>query len=291
MGERGTARSAAILGTGIMGAAMARNVAGAGIETAAWNRHPERALPLEAAGVELFEAAHDAVRGRDVVLTMLPDVEVVASVMSSEVLAAMPAGAVWVQSSTVGVEGARELIALAADAGVSLLDAPVSGTRAPAEAGQLVILASGEADAASFCRPVLDAIGARTVWLGEAGNGSRMKLVTNDWVLGLTALMAEAMQLCEGLGLARESFLEALEGAPVDSPYAQAKGGMMISGEFEPHFPLEHGAKDTRLIMQAAAHAGLDLPLAASTAAHFATALAAGAGSEDVAAVYRAMAR
>jgi 3-hydroxyisobutyrate dehydrogenase len=212
-------------------------------------------------------------------------------VLSSEVLAAMPAGAVWVPSSTVGVEGARELIALAADAGVGLLDAPVSGTRAPAESGQLVILASGEADAASFCRPVLDAIGARTVWLGEAGNGSRMKLVTNDWVLGLTALMAEAMQLCEGLGLARESFLEALEGAPVDSPYAQAKGRMMISGEFEPNFPLEHGAKDTRLIMQAAAHAGLDLPLAASTAAHFATALAAGAGSEDVAAVYRAMAR
>jgi 3-hydroxyisobutyrate dehydrogenase len=286
MNSEPRARSAAVLGTGIMGAAMARNIVAAGIETAAWNRSHERALPLQKDGVEIFESAADAARGRDAVLTMLPDTEVVSSVMSAGVFGAMRDDAVWIQSSTVGVEGAEQLSALASANGVTMLDAPVSGTKGPAEAGQLVILASGDEAAAEFCAPVLDAIGAKTVWLGEAGNGSRMKLVTNDWVLGQTALVAEAIRLCEGLGLAPEKFLASIDGAPVGSPYAQTKGQMMLAGEFEPNFPLQHGAKDTRLIMDAAGQAGLDLPIAAATASHFAAALAAGAGSEDVAAVY-----
>lgn len=287
MSEPQQAGSAAVLGTGIMGAAMARNIARAGLRTAAWNRDRERALPLQSDGIEVFESAAEAVRDRDVILTMLPDAAVVAEVMSDEVLSAAQEGAAWLQCSTVGIEGTEELMALAERAGLRLIDAPVSGTKAPAEAGSLVILASGDRRAADFARPVLEAVGAKTVWLGEAGRGSRMKLVTNDWVLGVTALVAEAMRLCEGLGLERQSFLSAIQGAPVDSAYAQAKGQMMIAGSFEPNFPLEHGAKDTRLIMQAAAETGLELPVAAATAAHFAASLAAGSGKEDVSAIYR----
>jgi 3-hydroxyisobutyrate dehydrogenase len=286
MSTEPVARSAAVLGTGIMGAAMARNLAASGIKTAAWNRSAERALPLERDGVEVFESASEAVRGRDAVLTMLPDADVVRAVMSREVLAAMAERAVWIQSSTVGIAGINELMALAAEGGVRLLDAPVSGTKGPAEAGRLVILASGEEAAAAFCRPLLDAIGAKTVWLGEAGNGSRMKLVANAWVLGQTALMAEVLRLCEGLGLAPGSFLDSVDGAPVGSPYATTKGEMMIAGEFEASFPLQHGTKDARLIVQAAADAGLDLPIAAATAAHFDASLDAGEGARDVAAVY-----
>jgi len=285
------ARSAAVLGTGIMGGAMARNIARAGIATAAWNRRRERAEPLAGDGVQVFDTPAEAAAGRDVVVTMLPDADVVRAVMTSEVLGALADGGAWLQCSTVGVEGAAELISLAAGAGVGFLDAPVSGTKAPAEAGKLVILASGDEAAAELCRPVLEAVGSKTVWLGEAGNGSRMKLVTNDWVLGVTALMAEGMRLCEGLGLSRESFLQAIEGAPVDSPYAQAKGRMMIDGDFDPRFPLQHGAKDTRLILRAAREAGLELPVAEATAAHFADSLAAGRGEEDVAAIYRDTAR
>jgi 3-hydroxyisobutyrate dehydrogenase len=285
-----SARSAAVLGTGIMGAPMARNIAAAGLRTAAWNRHREGAAPLAQDGVEVFEDAADAVRGRDVVITMLPNADVVQAVMSEEVFEVMNegghGGAAWIQCSTVGVDGTEVLVALAARNGVRLLDAPVSGTKGPAEAGELVILASGDEAAAQFCAPVFQAIGSKTVWLGEAGNGSRMKLVTNDWVLGVTALMAEALRFCEALGVPPEKLLESIEGAPVGSPYALVKGRLMLASEFEPNFPLEHGAKDTRLIMSAAREAALELPIAAATAAHFAAALDAGAGREDVAAVY-----
>jgi 3-hydroxyisobutyrate dehydrogenase len=282
------ARSAAVLGAGIMGAAMARNMARAGISVGAWNRHRGRAEALAKDGVEVFDDAADAVRGRDAVLTMLPDVSAVRVVMSSDVFAALPDEAVWVQSSTVGIAGAEELIELARRMGVRLLDAPVSGTKSPAEAGQLVILASGDDESAlEFCQPLLDAVGVKTMWLGAAGSGSRMKLVTNDWVLGQTALLAEAIRLCEGLGLTPESFLASIDGAPVGSTYAQVKGRMMLGGDFEPSFPLAHGAKDTRFILRAAEDAGLELPVAAATAEHFAASLDRGAGAQDVAAIYR----
>ena len=285
MGEA-KARSAAVLGTGIMGAAMARNIAAAGIETAAWNRHRERAAPLERDGIEVFESPEEAVRGRDAVLTMLPDADAVGATMSDELLVAIGDDATWIQSATVGIEGIEQLMARADRHGVRFIDAPVSGTKAPAEAGQLVILASGDRGAAEFCSPVLDAIGAKTVWLGEAGNGTKMKLVTNDWVLGVTALVAEAIRLCEALGLPPEGFVESIDGAPVGSPYALTKARLMLARDFAPNFPLEHGAKDTRLILRAAEEANLRLPIAAATAEHFAASLEAGAGREDVAAVY-----
>jgi 3-hydroxyisobutyrate dehydrogenase len=285
MGEA-KARSAAVLGTGIMGAAMARNIAAAGLETAAWNRHRERAAPLEHDGIEVFEQPAEAVRGRDAVITMLPDADAVGATMSDEVLGAMGAEAAWIQSATVGIDGIEQLMSLADRHGVRFIDAPVSGTKGPAEAGQLVILASGEREAVEFCAPVLDAIGAKTVWLGEAGNGTKMKLVTNDWVLGVTALVAEAIRLCEALELPPEGFVESIDGAPVGSPYALTKARLMLAHDFTPNFPLEHGAKDARLILRAAEEANLRLPIATATAAHFAASLEAGAGREDVAAVY-----
>jgi 3-hydroxyisobutyrate dehydrogenase len=148
------------------------------------------------------------------------------------------------------------------------------------------MLASGDKAAADFAAPVLDAVGAKTVWLGEAGNGSRMKLVTNDWVLGQTALVAEAMRLCAALELEPSAFLDAIDGAPVGSAYAQIKGHMMLSGEFPPNFPLEHGTKDSRLIVAAAREAGLDLPIAESYNEYFIAALEAGRGKEDMAVIY-----
>jgi 3-hydroxyisobutyrate dehydrogenase len=286
MSADNSAQSAAVLGTGIMGSAMARNLARAGISTAAWNHRIEHAMPLRDSGIEVFSEPWDAVRERDAVLTVLSEIDVVRSVMSATVFDAMQHDAVWIQSSTVGIEGTRETIDIAKRAGVRLLDAPVSGTKAPAEAGELVVLASGDERAAAYCKPVFDAIGAKTVWLGDAGRGTRMKLVTNDWVLGQTALLAEAIRLCEAMELEPAEFLASIDGAPVGSTYAQVKGKMMIAGDYQPSFPLQHGAKDTRLIVQAAADAGLQLPIASATASHFAQALAEGAGADDVAAVF-----
>jgi 3-hydroxyisobutyrate dehydrogenase len=285
MSEQRQATSVAILGAGIIGAAMARNTVKAGVSTAIWNRSPEKARPLAEDGAEVFEDAVEAVRGRDVVLSVLSDAAVTHEVMAP-LLAEMAEGAVWLQCATIGVDGTEKLEWLAGEAGVPFVDVPVSGTKAPAEAGQLVMLASGDKDAADFAAPVLDAVGAKTVWLGEAGNGSRMKLVTNDWVLGQTALVAEALRLCAALELEPSAFLDAIDGAPVGSAYAQIKGHMMLGGEYPPNFPLEHGTKDSRLIVAAAREAGLDLPIAESYNEYFIAALEAGRGKEDMSVIY-----
>ena len=281
----GQAKSVAILGAGIIGAAMARNSKRAGLDVAVWNRTHATALPLTEDGVTVFENAQDAVRDRDVIVSVLSDAQVTLAVIEP-LLADLAAGAVWIQSATIGIDGTERAAALAAAAGVSFVDAPVSGTKTPAERGELVMLASGDQAAAEFAAPFLDAVGAKTVWLGEAGNGSKMKLVTNDWVLTQTTMLAETMKLCAALGLDRKAFLDAIESAPVGSAYAQAKGAMCLAGEYPPNFPLVHGAKDARLIVDAARESGLALPLAEGTLAAFDAALAAGRGREDVAAIY-----
>lgn len=279
------AESVAILGTGIIGSAMARNAAKAGLAVAAWNRTYANAAPLERDGVEVFEKSAEAVRDRDLVVSVLTNAEVTLSVVGP-LLDQLRDRAVWIQSATIGVEGIEQAAALADQAGVRFVDAPLSGTKIPAERGELVMLASGDQEAAEFAAPFLGAVGSKTVWLGAAGNGSKMKLATNDWVLTQTTMLAEAMRLCEALGLERQAFLDAIDGAPVGSAYAQAKGQMYIEGEYPANFPLEHGAKDARLIAATARASGLDLPLAEGTERAFETALAAGRGREDVAAIY-----
>lgn len=279
------AQSVAILGTGIIGAAMARNCAAAGLDVAVWNRTHEKAAPLADEGIAVFEQAADAVRGRDVVVSVLSNDAVTLAVVEP-LLAVLDPGAVWIQSATIGLDGIARCIELAEAASVRLVDAPVSGTKTPAERGELVMLASGDRAAAEFAAPFLDAVGSKTVWLGEAGNGSKMKLVTNDWVLTQTTMLAEAMKLCAALGLEQQAFLDAIDGAPVGTPYAQAKGAMFLTGEYPPNFPLEHGAKDARLISETARAVGLDLPLAEGTREAFEDALEAGRGHEDVAAIF-----
>ncbi|MFT4050015.1 MAG: NAD(P)-dependent oxidoreductase [Solirubrobacterales bacterium] len=279
------AKSVAILGTGIIGAAMARNSRKAGLDVAVWNRTRAHAEPLAADGIAVFDDPAAAVRGRDVVVSVLSDDAVTLSVVEP-LLPEFADGAVWIQCATIGIEGIERAAELAREASVHFVDAPVSGTKTPAEAGQLVMLASGDKPGADFAAPFLDAVGVKTVWLGEAGNGSRMKLVTNDWVLTQTVMLAEAMKLCDALGLDQRAFLDAIDGAPVGSSYAQAKGAMYLAGEYPPNFPLEWGAKDAVLIADAARDAGLDLPLAAGTEQAFARALDAGRGREDVAAIF-----
>lgn len=264
---------------------MARNAVRAGLDVSVWNRTAETAAPLAADGVTVFDHPADAVRGRDVVVSVLSNADVTLEVVRP-LLAELLPHAVWIQSATIGVDGIERAIEAAAEAGVRFIDAPVSGTKTPAELGQLVMLASGDRAAAEFAAPLLDAVGAKTVWLGEAGNGSKMKLVTNDWVLTQTTMLAEAVRLCDALGLDRQAFLEAIDGAPVGSPYAQAKGAMLLSGEYPANFPLEHGAKDARLIAETARELGLDLPLAEGTERAFEAALADGRGREDVAAIF-----
>jgi 3-hydroxyisobutyrate dehydrogenase len=272
----------AVLGTGIMGAPMARNLLAAGFPVRVWNRTAEKTAPLGASGAIIGASAEAAADGAQIVLTMLTDADAVLETAA----AALDGADVWIQASTVGIEGAERCAALAAERGAAYVDAPVLGTRQPAEEGKLTILASGPDDVRDRVAPVFDAVGARTWWLGEAGAGQRLKLVANTWVLALVEGLAETLQLAEGLGVPPQSFLDVIAGGPLDAGYAQAKGKGMIAREFPPAFPLRHALKDLRLVEAAAERHALDVPLVAAIAERFAEAVDAGNGDLDMSATF-----
>lgn len=279
----------AVLGTGIMGSGMARNLLAAGIEVRAWNRSREKAEPLADDGATVVDSPAEAADGADFLLTMLADADVTEEVAGEEgVLSGLNDGGIWLQTATVGVAGNERLAEIAEDRGVPYVDAPVLGTRQPAEQGQLIVLASGPEDVQKKCEPVFDAVGAKTLWLGEAGAGSRLKLVVNNWIAGLLAVLAETVSLARATGVNPESFLETIEGGPIDSPYAQMKGKMMIEEDFPTSFSAKLARKDVGLILEAAEAEGLHMAFAESVAARFEQAIEAGHGDEDMAAIFEA---
>ncbi len=275
----------ALLGTGTMGAGMARNIAAAGLPLRVWNRNPERAEPLREVAT-VAESVPEAVRGADVVVTMLYDADSVLEVME-DARGAVGAEAVWLQQSTVGVAGERRTAELAGALGVAYVDAPVLGTRKPAEDGALVVLASGPEDLRPRVAPVLDAVGGRTMWVGAAGRGTRLKLAVNAWVVTVLEGVAESLALTRDLGLDPQLFLDAVAGGALDAPYVQLKGGAMLAGAVdEVSFALSGALKDTDLILEAAEEAGLELGLVPGARAHLARAVDAGHGGRDMAATY-----
>jgi 3-hydroxyisobutyrate dehydrogenase len=244
-----------------MGAGMARQLLRRGHDVRVWNRSPERARPLAADGATVAESPAEAVRGADLVLTVLFDADSVVEVLE-QVADALDSEAVVVQVSTVGLDLDR-VVEAADRLGVRLLDAPVLGTRKPAEDGTLTVLASGDPALRELAEPALEAIGARTVWAGdELGAASRLKLVCNAFTGAQTAATAQSVALAEGLGLDPRLFLEAIAGGASDTPLARAKGTMMIEGDYAPAFDIEGLRKDLTLILAAAERAGIATELA-----------------------------
>jgi 3-hydroxyisobutyrate dehydrogenase len=278
----------AVLGTGIMGLPMAERLLDAGLTVRAWNRTADKARPLEERGATVTTTPSKAVAGADILLTMLADGPTVADVVG-QLERADRRPPLWIQASTVGVEWAGRLAGLADRLGTAYVDAPVLGTRQPAEQGELVVLAAGPEQVRDACAPVFDAIGGKTVWVGtEPGAGSRLKLVVNSWVLALTAGTAEALALAGGLDLDPKLFLDTIAGSGTDSPYAHLKGGAMLAGRYEPSFPLSLAHKDARLVADAAHHAGVSLPLADAIRHQLHRAEKAGHGPEDMGAIFEA---
>jgi 3-hydroxyisobutyrate dehydrogenase len=283
------AKAVTVLGTGIMGAGMARSLLRAGLDVTVWNRSRDKARPLADDGATVAGDVTDAVRGADVVVTMLFDTDAVTDVMT-EALPAFGPDTVWVQSSTVGLEGVARLAELAGRHGVPFVDAPVLGTRQPAEEGKLIVLAGGPASVREAVAPVLDAIGARTVWVGEQpGDGHRLKLVANSWLVSVVAGTAQSVALAADLGLDPRQFLDVISGGPLDSAYAQQKGRAMTEGDFTPSFTLAGAVKDTELILAAMHTTGTDDRVMDGEHAVFKAAQDAGHGQEDMAAVYLAV--
>jgi 3-hydroxyisobutyrate dehydrogenase len=278
----------AVLGTGIMGAAMARNLLAGGMEVRAWNRSREKAEPLEEDGAEVADSPAEAARDADFLLTMLADADVIEEAVGNGVLPALAEGGVWLQMSTVGEDGAKRLAEIANEHGVPYVDAPVLGTKQPAEQGQLVVLASGPEEVRERTEQIFDAVGSKTVWLGEAGAGSRLKLVINNWIVGLLGVLAETIAFARSVGVDPSRFLETIEGGPLGLPYAQLKGNMMIEEDFPTSFSARLARKDAGLVLGTAEAHDLQMPIAEAVAARFDEAIQAGHGEEDMAAVYRA---
>ncbi|MGH3877544.1 MAG: NAD(P)-dependent oxidoreductase [Actinophytocola sp.] len=278
----------AVLGTGIMGAGMARNLVRAGFAVTVWNRNADRARPLAEDGAAVADSPGAAVAEAEVVLTMLFDAGAVDEVMAAALPAVRP-DALWVQSSTVGVEATERYADLAGRHGLGFVDAPVLGTRQPAEQGTLTVLAAAAQAVRERVTPVLDAVGARTLWVGERpGDGHRLKLVANAWVLSITTATAQSIALAEQLGLDPARFLEVISGGPTDSAYAQLKGKNMITGELSPAFPLAGAVKDAGLILAAIRASGVDDRLMGAVHALLDAAAEAGHTDEDMAAVVHA---
>lgn len=272
-----------------MGLPMARNVIKAGgFSLRAWNRSPERAQPLAQEGATVCGEVAEAARGAALLVTMLSDGDAVHEV-AAQALPELADGAIWIQMSTIGIQASDRCAELAAAAGVTLVDAPVLGTRDPAEQAKLVILASGPQDTRDQVMPVFDALGSRTLWVGDAGAGSRVKVVVNGWVVGVVGVLAEVIALAEGLDVDPSLFFEAVKGGPLDLPYAQLKGKAMMEHDFtDVSFRLALARKDGDLLLAAADEIGLQVPVMDAIVARMRKVQAEGQGDEDMAATYSA---
>src|SRR2546426_664738 len=187
----------AVLGTGRMGAPIARNLLAAGFEVSVWNRTAERAAPLAADGARQSSSPAEAAEGADLTLTMLADGDAVNDAMTGPegALASLRPGSAWIQMATIGDEWTARLAALATENKLEFVDAPVSGSDGPAREGQLIVLASGPEGTRARVQPIFDAIGRKTLWLGPAGNGTRLKLAFKDVGLALDAARERDLEL------------------------------------------------------------------------------------------------
>jgi 3-hydroxyisobutyrate dehydrogenase len=280
----------AFLGIGTMGHAMATRALGAGIPAIVWNRDPDATGDLADLGAEVAESAGDAARRAAIVVTMVTDADVVLAIAKDEgMLAALAPGAIWAQMSTIGDRGIQRVEALveAERPDVILVDAPVSGSKEPAEQGQLTIFASGPDGVRSRLDPLFDALGRRTIWAGPVGTGSKLKLVANTWL----ALGAEAVNvsvaLANQLGLETESVMNALGDGPLVSPWQAAKLTRIARGDFSVQFALSLALKDVHLALEDAGRERF--PALASLADEWQAVVDLGFGESDLTVVAQAL--
>jgi 3-hydroxyisobutyrate dehydrogenase len=286
-----TTEPVAFLGIGAMGHGMAMSALRAGIPTIAWNREPQATRDLAEHGAEVAESAADAARRATIVVTMVTDADAVISIARDQgMLAALAPRTVWVQMSTIGVAGIDRVAAMvdAERPDVALLDAPVSGSKDPAERGLLTIFASGPDAVRSRVAPLFDALGQRTIWVGAVGTGTRLKLVNNTWLAFATEAVAASVALAHQLGLETETVVDAIGAGPLLSAWQAAKLQRIANNEFSPQFALSLALKDVRLALQASD--GDRLAALASLAEEWQHAVDQGLGDQDLTVMTRVLA-
>jgi len=273
-----------LLGVGLMGSAMAGRLLAQGIAVIAWDRNADHVRPLEARGAAQAETPSEVVRSAGVVITMLPTADIIHDLVDP-LLDDWPAGTVWLQMSSVGAAEADELTQVAEAHGVTIVDAPVSGSTHPAEEGQLTVLASGPDSARTAVEPIFSALASRVLWVGEAGMGSRLKLAANHWMITMVAALAESMHLCREMGLDQEQFIALLDGGPLGSAYALQKLDEMRRHDYPAGFPVRLALKDLQLVREIQMGSGARMPVLDVVLERFETANA-DLADQDLAAIY-----
>jgi len=277
-----------ILGTGIMGSAVAGTLVRAGHQVTAWNRTPAKAVPLADDGVRVAASAAEAVSGADVVLSIVFDADAVLDVLD-DAGPALTDGTVWAQATTIGVDGTQEVAGRAAELGVALVEAQMLGTRGPAERGELTILTAGDPALVDRARPVLEAMSAKTLHAGDTvGCASALKLACNAWLATITAGAAQSLALAAAQGLDPQLFLDAISGTATDCQYAHLKADHMIAEDLAPTFTVDALRKDVGLMIHTARATGTTVTLLDALDRVLGVASLDGHGKEDVAAVYDA---
>ncbi|AYW44729.1 NAD(P)-dependent oxidoreductase [Tetragenococcus koreensis] len=283
MAEQKTIKTIAFLGTGIMGAPMARNLQKNGFEVHAWNRTRAKAEELQPDGVTIYDTPQEAVKDVDAVITVLKDAATVLETIKSA-QESLTKGTIWIQMTTVGKK-IDEIIQFANEHELIFFDAPVQGTKAPAESGELTIMPSGSSDYKEVLAPIFDVIGKKTIWVSEeAGKSSRLKLALNSWVFALTHGVAESLTIAKELGVDPSLVMDVITGGPMDTPYFQQKGKAILNDDYTASFAVKNAVKDAQLIVDAVEDEDLQIDITPAGLRRFQRALDEGHGDKDIAA-------
>lgn len=279
------------LGLGIMGTAMSRNCLKAGHDVLVWNRSPEAAAVLGKEGARVAATPAEAAAHGDVVIAMLTGPEACEAVLFGPdgTAQSLGPGKTVVNMSTIAPDYARQAADKVRATGADYVDAPVSGSKKPAEDGTLVILAGGREAAIKAVEPVLLAMGKKVVRCGEAGMGSTMKITVNVLLGAMAEGLAETVRLGEALGIDRKALLDVILAGPMANDLFRLKDPMFRADDYPPQFPAKHMAKDLNFALDAAAKAGANAPTLAVLAALYGKLLDQGLGDADFAAVIKAL--
>ncbi len=280
------------VGLGIMGSAMAANLVKGGFEVTVWNRTAAKCDPLAVLGTSVAASPRETAEVSDIVFAMMATPLAVESVRDGDngIIAGLKSGKGYVDMSTIDIETSKESARRAHEKGALFLEAPVAGSRKPAEEAQLTIMAAGDRELYDRSLPVLEKMGKKILFLGEVGNGARMKLANNLVMGGMIAAFAEGMALASQSGLDLAQLLEVLDAGALANPMFRLKGGAVAeNNHFPAAFPLKHMQKDLRLALRLAEQIELPLFTTATVNELFKEAVSQGLGDFDFAAVSRAI--
>ena len=280
-----------VVGTGIMGAPMARNLAKAGFDVIAYNRTPAKAEALRGDGVTVVESIAEVGRRASIVITMVPDTPDVLAVVEGEggLAGAMAPGSVLVDMSTISPGETRALASRLAASGVAMLDAPVSGGSWGAQQATLTIMVGGEQETFDRCLPVFEAMGKSITLMGPSGMGQTTKLVNQILVAGTASAVAEALVFAAAQGADLLKTIEAVSGGAAGSWQLANLGPRMVKGDFAPGFMVKLQQKDLRLILEAAQEQRVPLPVIGLARQYFTALEALGLGDEGTQAIIKAV--